>query len=530
MRCARFTNGTPSPFPLFNSDQKMNAISINHTISFNSSPFLFFAGLVCSGLSMSINDGVPLEDLTYESMRTTPAKPWCLTLTFIGIIIVIASGGVLVFWFARRHGVAMGLVALRALQPPREEPLPFRWSVNNSYLIPNYGQSSPRLGFSANYHLEATFRSLGIECCELPPSQYVRFSQEWVASLLKSFCYANPRSVFCEKGIDDLAVWSRSLSVEAVPASSSEMRVNFTVAHVDSAGGVVATKRLMLSHRIPPILALPRLLKRFWNGSSVIGTFEIDSDFVFDGESELVLTERNSVPLVAYNDFAAADGSGGFIVRNNWGAVGHTLEYLLGEISIDADRRICPNPCDPSLWTPATVECVNHTTDYRNCSLDLAVVYENATQGAVELECFNETFCDRMAAYVMLRGEQTERKFVLDAGGFPMVIEIKNGRVRTSTVPLPFEFLYHAFRPKVAPKASYEHCGYVVIPYRLLRQIAGKRDSRTDGWRAFSVNLSWPEESFMGLNGGTTASRLRESMYAVPAMQNPVIEFVDFSL
>jgi hypothetical protein len=430
---------------------------------------------------------------------------------------VIASGGVLVFWFARRHGVNLGIAALRALQPPREEPLPRRWSVAPSFLIPNYCAAPPALGFSANHHLEATYRASGIAAGLLPSRAYVRFSQPWLAAAIADFCQSGAEPTFCVPAVDDLLAWSgrfallRALAPEG--AEPPTPALNCTVAPAVSAGGVTATKRLLLSTESPLILSLPRLRKRFPDNRS----FDVDSDFVPDGLSVLAPGPRNSVPLVGYNDFAAGGSRGGLIVRNNWGAVGHSIEYLLGQISLDMDRRLCPNARDPALWVPATVECANRSARLENCSRDLAVVYENATAGARELTCVNETFCKMGPRYVLLRGNDEQT---------PVVIEIGEEGLKKRDIALPREFLFYAFLPKVAPVSSYEHCGYVLLPYTMLRQLAGMRGDGTDGWRAFAINVTWENGSFVGSNRPFNYSGLSQSTYTVPPIPTQLTEFV----
>jgi hypothetical protein len=118
--------------------------------------------------------------------------------------------------------------------------------------------------------------------------------------------------------------------------------------------------------------------------------------------------------------------------------------------------------------------------------------------------------------------------FVLDGGSFPEVIEIRNGIAKQRNMRLPFEFLSHALQPRVMPRVSYQHCGYVVLPYKILRGVAAIHRTGTDGWRAFSINVSWPQDQYPGQADGGNLTKLRESTYAVPQVQQPLIEFVDF--
>lgn len=48
-----------------------------------------------------------------------------------------------------------------------------------------------------------------------------------------------------------------------------------------------------------------------------------------------------------------SQNKGGFIVQNSWGTVlGHSLEYLIGDISRRDEEQICPNYYSPYEWVP----------------------------------------------------------------------------------------------------------------------------------------------------------------------------------
>jgi hypothetical protein len=328
--------------------------------------------------SLAASTGLARMEIdTQEPMHTTKASSACLSLTFVGMVIMITSGGVLVFWLAYRQGSSLGLFALRALRPPIGEPLPDRWQAPEQCIIPNYrfnGSNEPGVGFAANYHIESTYRASGIAAGLLKTDQYVRFSQSWIQILVTEFCETHPTSRFCVSGDDDLVVWTAEVpNVESriVPDSFTGQRTQSPLSFNASIGkpvfGCTSTKRLMVAAQGSLVLSIPHIQKRFFlpceNSSKrecKLGlyrcrsdskkncfpmVFEIDSDFVLDEHSELTIGNANSLPLVAFTDSSQVNGGadGGFIVRNNWGAVGHSLEYLLGRRSSDIDRRICAN-------------------------------------------------------------------------------------------------------------------------------------------------------------------------------------------
>jgi hypothetical protein len=274
-----------------------------------------------------------------------------------------------------------------------------------------------------------------------------------------------------------------------------------SVKKVSSVGGLSATKRLLLSKQYPLILWLPQIRKRF---PTISETFAIDSDFSFDDFSELAVGPSITLPILGYSDFSGF--SGGLIVRNNWGAVGHTAAYLEGLIPIDLDRKFCPNPRDVSQWTGATLDCLR-TNDISACSRDIETVYGVLKRGAVELECFNDGYCNMTRKYVMLRG--------IVNGTMPELVEIGEDGPVLRKVDFPAEFLWRIFRRTDLTSARYDRCGFVLLPSGLLQMLAGMRAAGSDGWRALDVEVEWEKRSFPRQDPGLDYSEIIESMGTV---------------
>jgi len=145
-----------------------------------------------------------------------------------------------------------------------------------------------------------------------------------------------------------------------------------------------------------------------------------DTPFEFLKSLHTVPGSGHALLLVGYNRNLAIHSSlnvsnqplqiGGLILRNSWGYRGHTLEYLVGNITADQDAAICPNPDDPFRWVPASIEClskIGYDPERLNeCSTDAAIVRGNETvRHADLLVCHNESVkhCDINDTYVLLR-------------------------------------------------------------------------------------------------------------------------------
>ena len=451
------------------------------------------------------------------SFERTPANSLCLLLTFFAVLFTIAGGGLIVYWFARNHGMVLGLTALRNVLPPREEPVPDLWTINDTYVIPFHRRSGRMLGFTVAEHLESLYRHNGIENRLLGNDEYLALSQESLASAIEAFCATDPQSPYCIGGANENVFWTDRVSksavipetAEGVPGLSNPLKV--TVGAVKSSRGLFEVKRTLLYSFRPLLLSIPRLRKRAWvvsdgdSGVACPGNIEarciqrvvdIDSEWFESPVSETVFAEPNVVPLVGYNDnFVLYGYDGGFIVKNNWGAVGHTREFLLGKLPADIDRLLCPNPRDWTQWIPATRECLEETQDPQRCSRDIRSVYGTVRVGAVPLRCIDAEFCDKEALYVMERKNGTTG-FITDELTRPSVLEVKGEVVKRVTLNLPLEFAWSALEPVEQRHESLLACGYVMLPYALMKHVMGMECQGFAGWHVYDVQLDWDERSY----------------------------------
>jgi hypothetical protein len=104
--------------------------------------------------------------------------------------------------------------------------------------------------------------------------------------------------------------------------------------------------------------------------------------------------------LVGYNDEWVTDlfgfgdpkdyEKGAFILKNSWGAdKGHSVDYLMGHISMIEERSVCPMHGDPKYWIPIDPDCLrNENNTAANCSQSQKQLLGNTWRyGATALQC-----------------------------------------------------------------------------------------------------------------------------------------------
>lgn len=486
-------------------------------------------------------------------MDTTPVKPGCILLTLIGIILIISSGGIIIFWLAYRHGLNMGLSALRELQPPREEPLPPRFSINDTFFIPNHPFSPENsFAFSSIYLLESFYRANGVYFNYLDYDQYLELNQDFLAQTLIQICQSDTfkYTQYCNGNPypDDILTFS-SLFVNNLvyPSQFPQKDLNqtnatchkknnsnplrFTASGSDFFSGVATTKQSLLVSSSPHLMTIPIPSARFWfpcttdtnsicrdklfqcnnNRSSYCYflDFPIESDFVSNENYQIVAGKSQSLILIAYNDYFIPNQlfpsnnrqTGGFIVKNGHGAIGHSLEYLLGAISNQDDNKICPDPNNVLFWIPTTLDCAQlHQKNISECNKMSSVVSGNETiKGSTELLCINDKYCHINHTYAILSNEEDPLSFdafTLQTGTkLAKVIDLDTLNVFVID-DLPIEFLYYAFKPKVVGTGVYQKCGYLFYAYDSINKLSSKLSSKTENWRIANIKIQWAKQSY----------------------------------
>jgi len=190
---------------------------------------------------------------------------------------------------------------------------------------------------------------------------------------------------------------------------------------------------------------------------------------------------------------------GGFILRNSWGARGHSLEYLMGKISHDQEMIICPNPGDVMTWIPVSHSCISSQGIGSQCSKDIKRFLGNSVfVGGTELTCKNSTHCKEGDKYYLLRnGNYPSPVIEFSPLNVPLarVIHVPDMTIELIET-IPFEHLYYAFTPSLNVTNNNEHCGYVGLMYDSVDALLEQLGPVTPSWRAITFKVTFTKSSY----------------------------------
>ena len=237
--------------------------------------------------------------------------------------------------------------------------------------------------------------------------------------------------------------------------------------------------------------------------------FLIEGDFFNLESDQIVAGPSQSLILIGYNDnfianqinFKGSTPAGGFIMKNGRGAVGHSIEYLIGEITNQEENKICPNPSDIFYWIPSTLECAKENkNNISKCNNNAHVVSgEKILWGATELTCINDKYCEKGEKYVLLADDNNN--MTVSIGTLPTgtqygkVIKLSNNKIYKIS-KLPFQFLYLALLPTEYGKVDDELCGHLFYSYKSINQISSRISKTTENWRVVNANIKWLKRSY----------------------------------
>ena len=298
--------------------------------------------------------------------------------------------------------------------------------------------------------------------------------------------------------------------------------LQFDVKSVTSRHGVERVKRLLFEKHRPVAFTLPLPEQRFYfscaneyvnasygevceaqiygcpdgNGFCVPLNFGIhktaSADMMFYSNGETYPGSGHAMVLVGYNDNFVLRKSqyvnsrdrikGGFVLRNSWGARGHSLDYLMGVLSDEEERKMCPNKDSVLEWVPTTLENLDQNISHYT-----------------KLKCVNASHCDVNETYALLSdSSRTGQPLVrINANGVPVGSVV---RLRDRTVhhieSLPFHHLYFAFQMEIPVNNSKGMCGYMFIPYRVIDELLARRSRFTSSMEAIDIEIEWDDASY----------------------------------
>ena len=321
--------------------------------------------------------------------------------------------------------------------------------------------------------------------------------------------------------------------------------IEFTLSGGELAVGIDKVKELIYKYKEPVTFSIGMPVSRYWyecDKNHIIANTSMCKDHIYPckhnhskycsfldyqiskpNTAEMIThTTQNifygvghAMVLVGYNDNLVEplpinisrkkQSKGVFILRNSWGARGHSLEYLSGKISHAQELQICPNPDDISIWTPVSQRCLKQNRgNGRKCSSDISrKLGGKYFTGGTELKCINETHnCVLGRSYYLLRNGNLKEPIIeyLDTGT-PVATVIDSVTYQPLRIDtLPFEHLYYAFEVVNPPSNSAEHCGYLGYSYDTVAEIVQGVGLYTPQWRAIHFNVEFKDSSYARSN------------------------------
>lgn len=228
---------------------------------------------------------------------------------------------------------------------------------------------------------------------------------------------------------------------------------------------------------------------------------------------------------------------GTLILHNSWRADGHSVEYLLGERTLENEQTSCPNHRAPENWIPATLECATENRDdVHKCSKDiLRVRGHGLTDGVDVLNCTSSDkfYCDSSLQYVLKRREGDSEDvdvYELDSGlhdiGFiAWSDKVAPHEVRIKTLPFWALDRYFTVAGKVVENDPNE-CGFYALPYQVVENMRRRSWDLFDNFKSSDYEVEFAPSSYLRSpeSKAYNTKWLEESTYTqeYPEMNGPI--------
>ncbi|ELP93579.1 hypothetical protein EIN_062740 [Entamoeba invadens IP1] len=326
-----------------------------------------------------------------------------------------------------------------------------------------------------------------------------------------------------------------------------------------------------------------------------IGLASYSNDAVFDLHGEVMGSGGHAMVIVGWNDEFRVDRDqstyvktkeeginrqddgnqyynpvkGGFIIKNSWGLVGHSIQYWMQSISEANEALICPLTLSIKNWSPVDAECLKTNLKFSECGFG-KVRYVGRQKkkilGGVKLSCSRssnkETDVKKMTLLGFPEcGEDNANDYVYALVG-KLVEDDEEG---TSTVNLVSEIpegsdtqrLYSIVRAKLGedqdtvsdvevlqttqttlqmlekvfkPFAEFnvdnsDSCGYYFQPYSTIRFLVS--DYKAWGYESYAfsyLDIQWENSSYLfGNENNQNYQWIKNSTvkYAFPVFDGP---------
>ena len=480
--------------------------------------------------------------MSYVNLEETKANKKCLFCVFLSIVIIISTGGFIVYSLAYNHGILIGLASLLSLQPPHEEPLPKKFSLYEDFFSSCF--SGITLPFIRSFEFQ--YKQQGLGYGYYSKSKNTRFSHLGFAGYVKKICMQIPNDTDCLMlsdpdnflyTLNQFPMWMdkfKHFEHSIIPYSCCGLEQScpqldfcinnnpllFIYESKTFIKGINAMKRSLLSARRPLSFFVSEPLYRYsyqcdannddyecihkihlceGNNSNYCYTRSFKTMSIPNiamyliSISDIDIGSRIPLTLVGYNDnfipyqeqYGVSTNKGGFIFEIPFEFSAHSHDYLLGKIGKEEESKRCPNAFGVYFWKPAYQKNVSH--------------YE--TRNATELICIDSTYCSPNSTYfLLLNPENNVTKFSFTENFIPVsrLLQIDtDGKTNVWTMnDVPYPFLPTVFARKQTLKDQNEVCRFLFLSNKMLQMITSKGSVSKEGCGAYDFIVKWDKRSY----------------------------------
>jgi hypothetical protein len=249
-------------------------------------------------------------------------------------------------------------------------------------------------------------------------------------------------------------------------------------------------------------------------------------------------TGGHAMNILGYNDdwrynsrFSVPESiaklKGAFVLHNSWGSRGHSIEFLMGQRTLENEEATCPNTRDPLNWIPATyLELENAGGNVSK--IDTApkrIRGHTRTEHPDLLTCSDSSniTCVYRRKYVLGRRSGDTNSTAIGNGLYRTQLwDVTDAPTITSRdVIYPFWALGTILMPTTMPLNDLHNCGFWAMPYQTMEALRRRNWDLFDNFKVTDIEVEFTPASYASAaeSQGKDLSYLLNSTYTIPEVK-----------
>jgi hypothetical protein len=243
----------------------------------------------------------------------------------------------------------------------------------------------------------------------------------------------------------------------------------------------------------------------------------------------------HAMNVIGYNDewqyknrfgvpASVANLKGAFILHNSWGSPGHSIEFLMGQRTLENEEATCTNHRDPLNWIPGSFETLRNVSgNYTLVSTDIKRIRRHGrTQHADLLNCTDSSslVCRYGHLYVMGRAGNDANTTALSNGLYrTQFIDVTDPtNITAIDVLYPFWGLTKIFSVQNFVQNDFHDCGFYAFPYQTMEALRRRNWDLFDNFKVSDIEIEFTNASYARAPeaAGKDLKYLQNSTYTIP--------------